>query len=154
MNEVTLPGADLSAPDVGAMMQALAQQNPTLAWFAQMLQAQRQASEAPVEPGEEELLRDALTQAELRAQKLERIVRRLAAELEDAHARLADLAAAFGACGLCWGDDAHCPSCRGRGKPGRFAPDQELRQRLFAKPSPVPAASRISTPNDPSAGLT
>lgn len=152
MHELSLPGAPA---DVDALMQSFAQQNPTLAWVAQMLQAQRQNSEAlPVDDAESQALREALADSEQRAQKLERIARRLSAELEAANARLADLAAAFGACGLCWGDDSRCPSCRGRGKPGRFAPDQELRQRLFAKPSSAPVASRISTPIDPNAGLT
>jgi murein L,D-transpeptidase YcbB/YkuD len=166
MNELshdTEPAA-AAALDPAAMMQALAQQNPTLAWLAQMLQAQRQQASAPSEPAgepvlvdhDEELqeLREALAHSQQRAGKLERIARRLAADLEVANARLADLASAFGACGLCWGDDHHCPSCRGRGKPGRFAPDPELRQRLFAKPSSAPAASRTSTPTDPNTGLT
>lgn len=152
MHEIGFPGAPA---DVDALMQNFAQQNPTLAWVAQMLQAQRQNTEAPViDDGETQALREALADSEQRAQKLERIARRLAAELEGATTRLADLAAAFGACGLCWGDDPRCPSCRGRGKPGRFAPDQELRQRLFAKPSPPPVASRNSTPIDPNPGLT
>jgi len=39
--------------------------------------------------------------------------------------RDAALAAALGACD-CWGQDAHCPLCRGAGGPGWTLPDRQL----------------------------
>jgi hypothetical protein len=38
------------------------------------------------------------------------------------------LAAAVGACCLCWGQDLECRSCRGRGGPGFSIPDENLFQ--------------------------
>ena len=135
------------------LLSDFARKNPDLAWMTQMLTAQRQlAASAQNTPGtdprqaEVDALTEELARSQARAAKLQRIARRLSDELEAAEALLADLAAAFGACGLCWGDDAQCPSCRGRGKPGRFAPDPELRLRFFAEPVEPSAASRISTP--------
>jgi len=148
------PGVSAAAvPDMATMLQALAQQNPTLAWMAQLLDAQRQAAAAAVdntEPDETAALRVALAESEQRVQKLGRVALRLRAELEAAQARLADLAAAFGACGLCWGEDPYCAGCRGRGRPGRFHPDHALQQRLFA---PVaPQAAHTTTSTDPGTG--
>lgn len=147
-----------ASSDLDAMLGDFARQNPNLAWLPQMLAMQRQrAAEANTEaPGENahlveiDTLNEQLDQAQARYKRLQRLTRRLVQDLEDAQGLLADLAAAFGACGLCWGQDAHCPSCRGRGKPGRFAPDPELRLRFFTEPLAVPAASRSSTPPDPS----
>jgi hypothetical protein len=34
------------------------------------------------------------------------------------------LAAALGACPVCWGEDQRCRECRGRGAPGAFPPDK------------------------------
>jgi hypothetical protein len=119
-----------------------ARNNPSLAWLPQMLAMQRQfASSAPTpEPdaaeAEIEALQEQLARAQARADKLQRVARQLMAELDAAQERLADVAAVVGACGLCWGEDAQCRSCRGRGKPGLFAPapDPALQSRFFAEP--------------------
>ncbi|MGH8032609.1 MAG: hypothetical protein ACREO8_09655 [Luteimonas sp.] len=142
-------------PDMDSLLGDFARQNPSLAWLSQMIAAQRQAAASAPDVGrlpdpqlvEIDALNDALAQTQARHARLQRLARRMADDLDTAQGRLADLAAAFGACGLCWGQDAHCPSCRGRGKPGRFAPDPELRLRFFSEPLPV--ASRTSTPLDP-----
>ncbi len=138
-------------PDLGSLMGDFVAQNPQLAWLPQMLAMQQQmraAAPAVAEPGAEEIeqLQQALAQSESRAARLQRATRRLAGELETAQALLSDLAAAFGACGLCWGEDDGCPSCRGRGRPGRFAPDPDMRMRFATEPLEPPAASRFSTP--------
>lgn len=151
------PGSGLvqagGMPNLDGLLSDFARQNPNLAWLPQMLAAQRQAATAAqLEPvadlrqQEIDELGAALAQSQARAMKLQRIARRMAAELEAAQDLLADLAAAFGACGLCWGEDMHCLSCRGRGKPGRFAPDLDLRLRFSAEPVELPDASRTSTP--------
>ncbi|GAA2219664.1 hypothetical protein GCM10009850_121150 [Nonomuraea monospora] len=48
------------------------------------------------------------------------------------------LAAALGAC-ACWGEDAGCPDCAGRGSPGWMPPDPELYGQYVA-----PAVHRTS----------
>ncbi len=129
-----------------------ARQNPDLAWFAQLVAMQRQsvtnAQAAPPEleaaRAEVNALEDELRKSEARADKLQRLVRRLGDELDDAQDRLADLAAVLGACGLCWGEDRECRSCRGRGKPGMFAPEPAARSRFFAE-----AVEPTARPNPP-----
>jgi hypothetical protein len=136
MDDALLPAA---MPDVNAMMGDFVRQNPQLAWLPQLL-AMRHAGDSrepdtvAVPQAEHDELREALARAEARQARLERINRRLAGDLDVANCLLSDLAAAFGACGLCWGEDPGCPSCRGRGKPGRFAADTELALRFGAAP--------------------
>jgi hypothetical protein len=151
----SIPGLASGAamPTFEGLLGDFARQNPNLAWLPQMLAAQRQAAAAaPLveEPDLRQIEIDALTnelaEAQARTAKLQRIARRLAADLEAAQSLLSDLAAAFGACGLCWGEDPLCPSCRGRGKPGRFAPDPELRLRFGGNAEEPPDASRTPTP--------
>jgi hypothetical protein len=133
-----------------------ARQNPDLAWFAQLVAMQRQTTTgAQAEPpelvaarAEINALEDQLRQSEARADKLQRFVRRLGDELDDAQDRLADLAAVLGACGLCWGEDRECRSCRGRGKPGMFAPEPAARSRFFVEA--VEPAARPNPPVPPS----
>jgi hypothetical protein len=48
------------------------------------------------------------------------------AELELLRERNDALAAAVGACCLCWGQNLECRSCRGRGGPGFCMPDEPL----------------------------
>lgn len=144
-------------PTMDGFLSDFARKNPDLAWLTQMLAAQRAATTVAVEEpividdrrqAEIEALTEQLAIADTRAAKLQRIARRQAADLEAAQVLLADLASAFGACGLCWGQDPGCLSCRGRGKPGRFAPDPDLRLRFFAEPVEPQAAPPISTAPD------
>lgn len=73
------------------------------------------------------------------------------AERDELRRRNAVLAAALGACELCWGDDATCPSCGGNGAPGGSAVDAELFAR-YVRPAvlslkhtnPAPRASPTS----------
>jgi hypothetical protein len=48
------------------------------------------------------------------------------AELQHLRDIISDLAAALGACPMCWGEDTDCRSCHGRGEAGFSAPDPEL----------------------------
>jgi hypothetical protein len=146
-------GAD-QAPDpqqaMDGMLADFARQNPSLAWLPQMLAMRRQAvvessSPSGLDDSEEriEALEAALAQSEARTARYAAACERLAARLEAARERLADAAASFGACGLCWGEEPRCRSCRGRGKPGWFAADTAQRDRYFAEaimddPAPGP----------------
>ena len=68
--------------------------------------------------------------AALRA--LRRKIETLYVELEELRARNDALAAALGACYLCWGDDPECPVCGGSGGPGAASPDRRLFTELIA----------------------
>lgn len=63
---------------------------------------------------------------------LEDTARRLFAEREAACARLETLAAALGACPVCFGEDLLCDTCHGAGAPGARAPDPHEFNRLVA----------------------
>lgn len=53
-------------------------------------------------------------------------IKTLTLELRDLQERNDSLAAALGACYLCWGENPTCSHCRGRGRPGYVTPDKEL----------------------------
>ena len=59
------------------------------------------------------------------------------AELRMLRERCDALAAAIGACYLCWGDDSLCEVCLGNGVPGSAVPDRALFRQLI-----VPAIRR------------
>lgn len=132
MTEVLDPG--LAPPAMEQLLEEFTRSHPNLAWLPQMLAARR--ASVPDEPApdarqqEIDALQLELEQAQRHAARMERIARRLSAELDETRGQLSDLAVACGACGLCWGDDPQCPGCRGHGQPGRFAPDPELLRRL------------------------
>jgi hypothetical protein len=166
LSELPKPSDDTTAallppvapPTFEGLLDELGRGHPELAWMTQLLAMQRQRTSSDT-PAPDDTLRaqldavtDELTRARARTAKLEDVARRLATDLRSAQARLSDLASAFGACGLCWGEDRDCRGCRGRGKPGRFAPDPELRARMFSESLDVAAASRLSTHPDPQQG--
>jgi hypothetical protein len=59
-------------------------------------------------------------------------------ELEELRSRNDVLAAALGACYLCWGEDPDCERCAGAGQPGSGVPDHRLFTELVA-----PALARV-----------
>ncbi len=67
-------------------------------------------------------------------QKIEAIRR----ELEELRGKNDILAAALGACYLCWGEDNKCAVCQGKGQPGFLTPEQELFDRIV-----LPAVRKI-----------
>jgi hypothetical protein len=120
------------------MMADLQESNPSLAALAQLMQARTIVPEPIADGLGDEVVRlaEQLAAAEARIDTMKRQARRLLSSYRNATERLADLAAALGACGLCWGEDGSCPSCRGRGRPGMVRPDLELRARLFGPARP------------------
>lgn len=115
-----LPQAALAGFDPSAAMAQLAGSDPRLAMLMQLMQPRR-AAEEPGGDGRADLLAELaavterLAAAEALVGRLRESGRRLLARARADEARLADLAAALGACGTCWGEDGGCPSCRGRG---------------------------------------
>jgi len=140
--------SDSSGPDpaflTAQLMADLQKSNPQMAMLAQMMQARSIVAEpAHADLGEEVAeLAERLAEAERRIDAMKHQGRRLYAAHREATGRLADLAAALGACGICWGEDDGCPSCRGRGHPGAMRPDPMLRSRLFPPRGQTAGAAR------------
>jgi hypothetical protein len=59
-------------------------------------------------------------------QRLRHMVEDMFAELQVLRSRNDTLAAALGACNLCWGEDPQCGDCGGRGCPGFATPQPKL----------------------------
>jgi hypothetical protein len=70
--------------------------------------------------------------------KTEGRLRALQQELADLREVNDTLAAALGACHVCWGGDSDCHECAGRGTPGSRRPDPRLFSRLV-----LPAVRRV-----------
>ncbi|MGG6270335.1 hypothetical protein ACQ4M3_36370 [Leptolyngbya sp. AN03gr2] len=61
-----------------------------------------------------------------RFERMQRTIEEMQWQLEELETQNDQLAAALGACYLCWGQDADCPECRGRGKPGSILPERSM----------------------------
>lgn len=118
------------------LMAGMAEGKPHLSLLTQLMQA-RANTVAEAEAEEDAVVLALREQLAATEDQLER-VRHKAKRLLNAHRaaieRLSDLAAALGACGLCWGEDDHCPGCHGRGRPGMVRPDPGSRERLLGPP--------------------
>jgi hypothetical protein len=111
-----------------------------MAMLAQLLAGSRAPAVAADDDRDEEEIAELnarLGQADARILAMKRDGRRLLEAYQACRDRLGKLAAALGACGLCWGENEACPSCRGRGRPGMVRPDPELRARLLGPPRKV-----------------
>jgi 2-keto-4-pentenoate hydratase len=116
---------DPAALDSAALMQRLGQDKPQLAPLLQMMAAQKANAAS-----RDQVMVDA-TAIEIDTVSDE--LAALAAQLEAAHSevkllreRCDTIAAALGACALCWGHEPACRACRGHGLPGRSLPDDAL----------------------------
>jgi|SRR5215472_6926625 len=125
-------------PNVEDLLAQQAATNPLAAMLAKQFEAQKAAREAvnesrvidveavPTGKEEEEAAAAAM---EARAKELDQLREKMNAlltELEVLRQRNDTLAAAVGACCLCWGQNIDCRSCRGRGRPGFCIPDESL----------------------------
>jgi hypothetical protein len=124
--------------DPQAMLRELAASDPRMAMMLQFLNPPR-AAVAEDDPELDERnaviedLSARLDAAEMKLTRVTGIARRLHGAHQASARRLSELAAALGACGLCWGDDQSCPGCHGRGRAGMVRPDEALRDRLFGR---------------------
>jgi hypothetical protein len=132
-------------PSAQELLSQLESTNPTAGLIAKYLAA-RQVSESQsssdegiVVEGEAvyaaEVQSVAVEQFERLAQVVQRLggqVKKLRAELDQLREVNDALAAALGACYLCWGKDAGCPVCHGTGRPGTAIPDKQLFARFVA----------------------
>ena len=109
-----------------SQLQAQGPSNPTAALISTFLQMRKPAEAAPASAEDPVVVeQDALAQQEREHsfQELKETVSRLYAELDVLRKRNDELAEAIGACFLCFGSDAFCPQCAGRGRPGSKLPD-------------------------------
>lgn len=139
----------------------LAAGNPQLAPLLQMLQ--QRSSPPPADPLDEEPepmppreMQTGIAAADVRA--LLEHSQALEGEVETLRARNDTMAAALGACHLCFGEDRACEVCHGTGLPGWRTPERNAFRRyvrpavqrvnaaparpLCATPSPAPAPRR------------
>ncbi len=140
-----------------AQLAAQAQDNPGLAMLMQLMEAgsmasvdNRQAAQDDVtdvidiraQPAADTLSLDAPLRADLQALLLGS--EQLAAELAVLQERNDALAAALGACHLCFGADNWCPHCGGCGTPGSRRPDAAAFSRYVR-----PLLDRLQRPQRP-----
>ncbi len=119
LNQLT--GGAVGAEAQASMPELVAQMvgsDPRQQWMKQYL-AQRQTL-----PQEAHM--PVLQEAERGQAQAMRRLRQVTLELQELRERNDTLAAALGACYLCWGEDSACSHCRGRGRPGYTIPDKEL----------------------------
>lgn len=107
-----------SLPSMPDLLLQLAEDNPRMHMVARYLAAQAQ-SEAQATESEAEQADSA------DRQEIASTLRRLAGEVDELRRRNDALAAALGACYLCWGEDHTCPNCGGRGSPGSIRPHRQ-----------------------------
>jgi hypothetical protein len=115
----TLTAVSGAPPSMSELLAQLGESDPRMALVAKYLN-QRESAQAETTDERQEK-RESLA-------RLERILKRLYRELEELRERNDSLAAALGACYLCWGEDAQCEICVGVGAAGWNAPDEILFQ--------------------------
>ena len=143
--EALAGGQGMSAATTQALLSQLGEDDPTVSLLARYL-TQRQSAEHEDETSsdEEEKTELASCSAELESARVRSTetalaVRRLREKVEEVYEELEVLrerndllAAALGACYLCWGEDSQCYVCAGEGRPGLGSPDRELFTRFVA----------------------
>jgi hypothetical protein len=126
-----------------------------LRWLEQRREtaAQSEPVEAPLSAAEIELQQlEAMQQARVQQEQeseLENVMNSMYAELEVLRGRNDTLAAALGACYLCFGADIACPECGGRGRPGSKTPDAASFRHYVA-----PAVKRVRALQAKAEGVT
>jgi hypothetical protein len=124
---------DASALNVEELLSQQAQTNPMAAMLMKQMAEQKARAEeersrvidveatTTVEELEEpvDASREALYELREHAKAMQ-------AELDRLRERSDTMAAAVGACPLCWGQSLECRGCRGRGGPGFCIPDESL----------------------------
>lgn len=96
-----------------------------------MLTSLLQRRDPPPEPEVDE---EAQAEAEARLGELTTMVDQLYEEVETLRTRSVEIAAALGACHVCFGSDLLCPRCGGRGRPGSRPPKPEA-YRAYVLPA-------------------
>jgi hypothetical protein len=137
----------LAAGDRESVLQILRDSRPADSKIAAL------AKRANLDPGQEAILNVLLgleqvdtpadstgEPAGIAASQMTRDLRDIEREINDLREVNDTLAAALGACPICWGGDRACETCDGYGRVGCFRPDPALFVRLVA-----PAVRRVRT---------
>jgi len=114
-----------------------AQTNPMAAMFAKHMAEQKAIAaarenlpvidvEASEVDAEVEEIQEQDENSSVELSELRQYMKGMFAEIKLLRERNDALAAAVGACCLCWGQNLECRSCRGRGGPGFCMPDESL----------------------------
>ena len=122
--------------------------NIALRWLEQRRAAAAQSAPVEETPDEAEIEaqrleglrreRERHEQQREQARELRKVLKTMYAELETLRTRNDSLAAALGACYLCFGEDIACPECGGQGGPGSLLPDPAAFRQYVA-----PAVNRV-----------
>jgi hypothetical protein len=115
------PGADTSQISQELLAQ-IGDQNPAVSQLIMQMGQSRPPKVIDVES--EETAEPAFDESALN--ELKQSAADLFSEVQLFRDRTDKLAAALGACCLCWGEDANCRFCRGRGAPGFAHPDETM----------------------------
>lgn len=124
VSSILMQGLDtgLSVQDV--LLSQIDTSDPTMALVARMLAGRttESSSEKETTPDEEtdELSKQRLQRLSQAVRHLRRKCDSLQIEVEELQLRNDAMAAAVGACYLCWGENPMCEVCSGQGTPGRF----------------------------------
>lgn len=114
-------------------------EDPRIRLIAQFMGPQNAASAAdPGQPENVEVIEVEPPRPAITSTSLRRKLRRLVEDLRAAQTTGDTLAAALGACYLCWGEYPRCEHCGGAGRPGWCEPDAELYAEYVA-----PAVARF-----------
>jgi hypothetical protein len=100
--------------------------NPAFNQLAKQLAESQRPKVIDLEVTEEIPDRPAPVFDESAISQLKEYAKSLLSEVQALRDRADQLAAALGACCLCWGQDVSCRICRGRGAPGFALPDEAL----------------------------
>jgi hypothetical protein len=163
------PGAN-PQQDLRDLLSQTASSNPIAGLLASQLAQSQETSPKHESPDVEAKIIEAdIAPTEQGAQasntamhELRRQVESMFAELKVLRERTESLAAALGACCVCWGQDSECRFCHGRGAPGYAMPDESLLAELVLpavrilqvhrarsgafSPKPQPNTPEASTP--------
>jgi hypothetical protein len=108
----------------------LAENDPRMGMVAKVL-SQREAERQQAEQDRAEAAESRAEERRESMQRLQDLVQKLYAELEELRQRNDTLSSALGACHLCWGEDAQCPECAGHASAGAWQPDPALFRELI-----------------------
>ncbi len=132
------------------MLAELGEQNPKMKLITTYLAGQQAEETVEEEPPHLQMKK----KKKRPLSQLRKKIDNMRMELEDLRERNDTLAAALGACYLCWGEDRECPECNGKGRPGFFTPDTELFTEFVApalnrsQPGESPGRNHLP-PEDP-----
>ena len=127
-----VPEGTAGLPTTEDVLERWAQADPNIALISRFLELRGRRAAAQQEDAD-------LDYVAIRNEVHEAQTEELYRELQGLRERNDKLAAATGACYLCWGSDDECVNCTGKGRSGWAPPDQVLFDEIVK-----PAAARLA----------